>query len=76
MSFRQRLYLSTIGEDAPALARRLGLGLEVAEYCTAWRMDREFPATPTGKCARAWRAWNGLYSMPLLTSCAPLRWTP
>lgn len=42
--------LSTIGEDAPALARRLGLGLEVAEYCTAWRMDREFPATPRQVC--------------------------
>lgn len=75
MSFRQRLYLSTIGEDAPALARRLGLGLEVAEYCTAWRMDREFPATHRQVC-QSMEGVERFVFHALLTSCAPLRWTP
>ena len=41
-SFRQRLYLSTTAEDAPALARDYGLGLEIAEFCTASHMDRAY----------------------------------
>ena len=41
-SFRERLYLSTIGEDACALAAQHGLGLEIAEYCTAENMDGGF----------------------------------
>lgn len=42
--FSGRLYLSTTAEDAPALARRYGLGLEIAEFCTASNMDEGFPA--------------------------------
>lgn len=42
---RQNLYLSTIAPDAAAEARKWGLGLEIAEYCTAWNMDRDFPET-------------------------------
>ena len=34
-----RLYLSTIGEDASELASRYGLGLELCEFCTAENMD-------------------------------------
>lgn len=41
---REKLYLSTIGEDAPSLARQYGVGLELAEYCTAWNMDEGFEA--------------------------------
>ena len=37
-----KLYISTIAPDAPALARQYGLGLEIAEYCTAWNMDEKF----------------------------------
>ena len=40
-----RLYLSTIAADAERQARRLNLGLEIAEYCTAWNMDERFPQT-------------------------------
>ncbi len=40
-----RLYLSTIDPQAGALARRYGLGVEIAEYCTAWNMDEQFPET-------------------------------
>ena len=41
---RDNLYLSTIAEDAPSTAREFGLGLEIAEFCTAWNMDEEFGA--------------------------------
>lgn len=40
-----KFYLSTIDPNAPALARRYGLGLEIAQYCTAWNMDEKFPET-------------------------------
>ena len=38
----EKLYISTIAADAPELARRHGLGLEIAEYCTACNMDEGF----------------------------------
>lgn len=38
---RNDLYLSTIAPDAAAVAREYGLGLEIAEYCTAWNMDEK-----------------------------------
>ena len=41
---KTNIYLSTIASDAAAMAREYGLGLEIAQYCTAWNMDREFPA--------------------------------
>ncbi len=42
---RSRLYISTIASDASQVARQYGLGLEIAEYCTAWNLDRYFPET-------------------------------
>ena len=39
---REKIYLSTIASDAPRIARKYGLGLEIAEYCTAWNMDEKF----------------------------------
>jgi len=42
---RQRIFISTIAPDASDMARKYGLGLEIAEYCTAWNMDEKFPAT-------------------------------
>ncbi len=41
---KEQLYLSTIAPDAGSLAREYGLGLEIAEFCTAWNMDLEFEA--------------------------------
>ena len=38
-------YLSTIDPNAHLTAKQYGLGLEIAEYCTAWNMDREFAQT-------------------------------
>ena len=42
---REQIYLSTVDPRAGELARELGLGVEIAEYCTAWNMDREYPRT-------------------------------
>lgn len=39
---REKIYLSTIASDAVPVAREYGLGLEIAEYCTAWNMDEKF----------------------------------
>ena len=35
-------YISSIAPDAGASARKYGLGIEIAEYCTAWNMDEQF----------------------------------
>ena len=40
-----KLFLSTIDPNARDIALRYGLGLEIAEYCTAWNMDEQFPQT-------------------------------
>ena len=42
---KERFYISTLDPNAADTAREYGLGLEIAEYCTAWNMDREFPET-------------------------------
>ncbi|MEA4965727.1 MAG: TIM barrel protein [Oscillospiraceae bacterium] len=42
MKFRDRLYLSTIADDACEVARRHRLGLELAQFCTAANMDDYF----------------------------------
>ncbi len=39
---RSRIYLATIGTDAPALAQAHGLGLELDEFCTAENFDAGF----------------------------------
>ncbi len=39
---KENIYLSTIDPAADSLAGKYGLGLEIAQYCTAWNMDREF----------------------------------
>lgn len=42
---REMLFLSTVDEKAHLLAKKYGLGLELAEYCTAWNLDEDFPKT-------------------------------
>ncbi len=42
---KAKIYLSTIDPQAQAVAKKYDLGLEIAEYCTAWNMDDKFPAT-------------------------------
>ena len=41
---KENCYLSTIASDAVETAKQYGLGLEIAEFCTAWNMDEEFHA--------------------------------
>jgi len=41
-SLKDRIYLSTIAPDAAKTARDWGLGIEIAEFCTASNMDTEF----------------------------------
>lgn len=40
-----RLYLSTIDPMAGDVARRYGLGVEIASFCTAWNMDEHLSET-------------------------------
>lgn len=42
---RNKIFLSTIDAQAHTLARTHGLGIEIAEYCTAWNMDEHFTET-------------------------------
>lgn len=42
---KDKLYLSTIDANAQKIARGHGVGLEIAEYCTAWNMDEKFRET-------------------------------
>lgn len=42
---REKWYLSTIDPQAGALARVYGLGVEIADYCTARNMDEGFRET-------------------------------
>ena len=39
---RNKVYLSTIDPQAHVLAKEQGLGIEIAEFCTAWNMDEKF----------------------------------
>ena len=41
---KENIFLSTIAPDAAAVARQYGLGLEIAEFCTAWNMDDRLSA--------------------------------
>ena len=42
VNIRQRFYLSTVADDAASVADEFSLGLELAEFCTASNMDRDF----------------------------------
>lgn len=41
---KSKIYISTIASDAVRTARKYGVNLELAEYCTAWNMDEKFSA--------------------------------
>ncbi len=42
---RKNILLSTTAVDAAQVARQYGLGIELAEFCTAWNMDDEWEET-------------------------------
>ena len=63
---KESLYLSTIDEHAQDLALKNGLGLEIAEFSTAWNLDDEFEktdaiVTPKLRCAHRFTL-HGPYS--------------
>ena len=39
---KEKIYLSTTAPDAVPMARKYGVGIEIAEFCTAWNMDKRF----------------------------------
>lgn len=39
---KENLYISTMASDAKETAERYGLGIELAQFCTAWNMDLKF----------------------------------
>ena len=44
---KANIYLSTIAPDAVPMARKYGVGVEIAEFCTAWNMDERFSEVDT-----------------------------
>jgi sugar phosphate isomerase/epimerase len=42
-SIKSRLHISTVAPDARGSALEFGLGVELAEFCTAMNMDADFP---------------------------------
>jgi len=41
-SIKDRLYISTIDKNAEMLAKKYGVGLEIADFCVASNMDEDF----------------------------------
>ena len=53
---RELLYVSSIGEDCCEAARAFGLGIELAQFCTAARLDGAPPEPwelPVERCLSA-----------------------
>ncbi len=42
---KERLYISTIAADAYFVAQKYGVGIEIADFCTAWNIDEKFAET-------------------------------
>lgn len=53
---REKLYISTVDANAHAVAQTYGLGIEIAEYCTAWNMDDKFEETDPA----VWKELDGI----------------
>lgn len=41
----KNLYISTTASDAYDIAQKYGLGIEIADFCTAWNIDDDFEKT-------------------------------
>ena len=41
----EKLYISTTASDAYDVAQKYGLGIEIADFCTAWNIDDNFIET-------------------------------
>lgn len=49
---KNQIYLSTIDEKAAELACKYGFGLEIAEFCTAYNMDKFLEETNLSVCKK------------------------
>ena len=69
---RDRIYFATIADDAADTAERLGLGLELDEFCTAMNLDEAFPAWDARARDRMARAARCILHAPFaeLSPCA------
>ena len=67
-----KIYISTIDEQAGDLARRYGLGIEIAEFCTAWNMDDRLAEAEKQVRAQVWDVPNRVLHAPFseLFPCA------
>lgn len=69
---RNRIYISTVDAQAGALAARYDLGVEIAEYCTAWNMDEKYSETHNAVLAQLTGCPNRILHAPFneLFPCA------
>ena len=68
-SFRDRLFISTMADDASYLAEKYGLGLEIAEFCTAYNMDDNYPATAAKARSAMEKAQSFVFHAPFSELC-------
>lgn len=69
---REQLFLSTIDSKAGAVARELGVGIEIADYCTAMNMDMLLSETKPKVDAQVRNVFNRIFHGPFneLFPCA------
>ena len=69
---REKLFLSTIDSKAGAAARELGVGIEIADYCTAMNMDMLLSETKPKVDAQVRNVFNRIFHGPFneLFPCA------
>lgn len=69
---REQLFLSTIDSKAGAVARELGVGIEIADYCTAMNMDMLLSETKPKVDAQVRNVSNRIFHGPFneLFPCA------
>ena len=61
---REQLLLSTIDSKAGAVARELGVGIEIADYCTAMNMDMLLSETKPKVDAQVRNVFNRIFHGP------------
>lgn len=61
---KKQVYLSTVSTSAGRIAREYGLGLEIAEYCTADNMDIHWKRVDSAVCKTVWGVDRVLFHAP------------
>ena len=68
-NIKDRLYISTVAENDVLTAEKYGLGLEIAEYCTAMNMDTYFAETDKTVRKKMSRAGRFVFHGPFNELC-------